>query len=75
MQKRYSLDIIEGLHREEEDSKVKIKESWVALDEEQTSKSEIERAAMVTIKSSIYSIEQSAKRGRFEGHGRRRREE
>jgi len=30
---------------------------------------------MVTIKSSMYSREKSTKRGRFEGHGRRRHEE
>jgi len=32
LQKRDSLDIIEGLDEKEEDSKEKIKESWVALD-------------------------------------------
>jgi len=32
LQKRDSLDIIEGLDAKEEDSKEKIKESWVALD-------------------------------------------
>jgi len=42
LQKKYYLDIIEGPHPEEEDSNEKTTESWVALDEEQTSKSEIE---------------------------------
>jgi len=38
LQKSDSLDIIEGQHLEKEDSKEKIKESWVAIDEEQASK-------------------------------------
>ena len=44
LQKKYYIDIIEGPHPEEEDSKEKIKEPWATLDEEKTSKSEIERA-------------------------------
>jgi len=43
-QKRDSLDTIEGLHPEEEDSNEKTIESWATLDEEQTSKSKIKRA-------------------------------
>jgi len=43
LQKRDYLDIIEGPHTEEDDSNEKITESWVTLDEEQTSKSKIER--------------------------------
>jgi len=43
LQKRDSLDIIEGIHPEEENSNGKTTKSWVSLDEEHTSKSEIER--------------------------------
>jgi len=45
LQKRYYLDVIEGPHREEEHTNEKIKEPWAALDEEQTLKSEIEKAS------------------------------
>ena len=44
MQKRDSLDILEGQHAEEEDSKEKIKEPCTAFDKEQKSKSENEKA-------------------------------
>jgi len=44
LQKRNDIDIIEGPHLEKEDSKENIKEPWVSLDEEKTSKSEIGRA-------------------------------
>ena len=44
MQKRDYLNIIEGTHPKEEDSNEKATESWAALDEGKTSKSEIERA-------------------------------
>ena len=44
MKKRDSLNIIEGLDLEEEDLKEKIKEPWVAIDEQQRSKLEIEKA-------------------------------
>ena len=46
LQKRDYLDIIEGSHPEEEDSNEKTKESWAALDEEKTSKLEIEKAPL-----------------------------
>ena len=44
LQKIDFLDIIEGPHLEEEDSNENTTESWVALDEEKTSKLEIEKA-------------------------------
>ena len=44
LQKRDYIDIIEGPHPTEEDSKEKIKEPWATLDEEKTSESELERA-------------------------------
>ena len=43
LQKRNYLESIEGPHPTKEDSKDEIKEPWAALDEEKTSKSEIER--------------------------------
>ena len=44
LQKRDSLDIIEGPHPEEEYSNENTKGSWATFDEEQTSKSKIEKA-------------------------------
>jgi len=44
LQKRDYLDIIEGPHPKEEDSNEKTTESWATLDEEKTSKSNIEGA-------------------------------
>ena len=44
LQKRDYLYIIEGPHLGEEYFNEKTTESWVALDEEQTSKSDVERA-------------------------------
>ena len=44
LQKNDSLDAIEGQHAEKEDSKEKIKEPWFAIDQEHTSKLEIEKA-------------------------------
>ena len=46
MQKRAYLDIIDGPHLEEKYSNEKTKESWDALDQEKTSKLEIERAPL-----------------------------
>jgi len=43
LQKRYYLDIIEVPHLKEEYSNEKTTESWAGLDEEQISKSEIEK--------------------------------
>ena len=43
LQERDYIDNIEGPHPAKEDSKKEIKEPWVALDEEKTSKSEIQR--------------------------------
>jgi len=44
LQKRDYIESIEGPHSVKEDSKEGIKGPWAALDEENTSKSEIERA-------------------------------
>ena len=43
MQIRYFLNVIEGQHKEEEDTNEEIKESRAALDEEQISKSDVEK--------------------------------
>ena len=43
MSKWDSLDVTEGEYLEKEDSNEKTKESWATLDEEQTSKLEIEK--------------------------------
>lgn len=43
MQKIYYLDSIKGQHGEKEDSRDKFKEPWDTINEEQTSKSEIDR--------------------------------
>ena len=43
LQKRDYIERIEGPHLAKEDSKEEIKEPWATLDEEKTSKSEIER--------------------------------
>ena len=51
--KKYSLDIIDGRHVEKYDSNDKTKESWAALDEEKTSKSDWESALVFTSKSFI----------------------
>jgi len=42
LQKRDSIDFIEGQHPDEEDLKDNTKRSWVVLDGEKTSKSKIE---------------------------------
>ena len=44
LEKRDHFESIEGSHPAKEDSKEEIKDPWVALDEEKTTKSEIERA-------------------------------
>jgi len=41
LQKRDYIDIIEGPHPKEADSKEKIKKPWATLDEKKTSKSKI----------------------------------
>ncbi len=44
LQNRYYLDIIEGPHPKEKDSNENKKGSWAAFDEDQTTKSEIDKA-------------------------------